>query len=196
MCLTGAFTHLPIHAAGKLSEGVSDYAVLSYTPTLGALLNARRDLQPLRTTDARFLLAIVSKGFQWSHLPYAEEEKRAIEAVVPNYLNLSPSGDYEGTPRNGTTAQEVLAKLPEAAILHLACHGHQNLQNPLESGFVMCDKMLTVEALMALRPPRAFFAFLSACETAKGDEKQPDQAVHLAATLLFAGFKSVIGTMW
>jgi CHAT domain-containing protein len=37
---------------------------------------------------------------------------------------------------------------------------------------------------------------MSACETAKGDQKQPDQVVHLAAAMLFAGFQSVVGTMW
>jgi CHAT domain-containing protein len=42
----------------------------------------------------------------------------------------------------------------------------------------------------------AFFAFLSACETAKGDHDYADEAVHLAASMLFAGFKSVIATMW
>ncbi|KAJ7603472.1 hypothetical protein DFH06DRAFT_1022192 [Mycena polygramma] len=41
-------------------------------------------------------------------------------------------------------------------------------------------------------------AFLSACETAKGDETVPDEAMHrdLAATLLFAGFHGVVATMW
>jgi CHAT domain-containing protein len=39
-------------------------------------------------------------------------------------------------------------------------------------------------------------AFLSACETAKGDEKSPDEAMHLAATMIFAGFRGVIATMW
>lgn len=39
--------------------------------------------------------------------------------------------------------------------------------------------------------PKAFLAFLSACDTAMGDEKQPDQAVHLASTMLFAGFSVV-----
>jgi CHAT domain-containing protein len=56
--------------------------------------------------------------------------------------------------------------------------------------------MLTVSDIMALRLPNVLLAFLSACETAKGDEKQPDQAVHLAAAMLFAGIKSVVGTMW
>ncbi|KAJ7256330.1 hypothetical protein C8J57DRAFT_1650781 [Mycena rebaudengoi] len=39
-------------------------------------------------------------------------------------------------------------------------------------------------------------AFLSACETGKGDAKTPDEAMHLAASLLFAGFGGVIATMW
>lgn len=81
-------------------------------------------------------------------------------------------------------------------MLHLACHGHQDPTNPLESGFVMSDRMVTVSDLMSLNLPNAVFAFLSACETAKSDAKQPDQAIHLAATMLFAGFKSVVGTMW
>jgi CHAT domain-containing protein len=91
---------------------------------------------------------------------------------------------------------EIQDKLPAATILHLACHGYQNPENPLDSGFVMRDAMLTVSDIMALRLPNALLAFLSACETAKGDEQQPGQAVHLAATMLFAGFKSVVGTMW
>ena len=44
--------------------------------------------------------------------------------------------------------------------------------------------------------PNVRLAFLSACETATGQENLPDEAVHLAAGMLAAGFKSVIGTMW
>lgn len=86
--------------------------------------------------------------------------------------------------------------LPSALILHLACHEHHDAHNALGSGFIMGDKMLTVIDLMTLKLPHAFFAFLSACDTAKGAVDQPDQATHLAATMFFAGFKSVIGTMW
>ena len=44
--------------------------------------------------------------------------------------------------------------------------------------------------------PNAQLAFLSACETAMGNQEQPDEAVHLAAGMLAAGFRDVIGTMW
>lgn len=37
---------------------------------------------------------------------------------------------------------------------------------------------------------------LSACQTATGDAKLPEEAVHLAAGMLAIGFQSVVGTMW
>lgn len=49
---------------------------------------------------------------------------------------------------------------------------------------------------MELKLTNAVLAYLGACETAKGDKYQPDQAVHLAASMLFCGFRSVVATMW
>jgi CHAT domain-containing protein len=94
-----------------------------------------------------------------------------------------------------STVQSVLEQAPSAHVLHLACHGHQH-ENPLKSCFALHDDRLTISALMNLQLPHAMLAYLSACETAKGDKKQPDQAVHLAASMLFCGFRSVVATMW
>lgn len=86
--------------------------------------------------------------------------------------------------------------LRSSHFVHIACHGIQNSQQALSSGFCLSDGILSVSRLMDLDLENAHFAFLSACETAKGDKKQPDQTVHLAAAMLFVGFKSVIATMW
>ncbi|KAG1759149.1 hypothetical protein EDD22DRAFT_782939, partial [Suillus occidentalis] len=40
------------------------------------------------------------------------------------------------------------------------------------------------------------FAFLSACYATVGNNSSPDEAIHLAAVMQFAGFRSVIGSMW
>lgn len=95
-----------------------------------------------------------------------------------------------------SSADDVLHHVSEATILHLACHGFQRAGRPLESGFVMQDEVLTISRLMSLNLPNAFLAFLSACESARSDEKQPNQSITLASSMLFAGFKSVVGTMW
>jgi CHAT domain-containing protein len=38
--------------------------------------------------------------------------------------------------------------------------------------------------------------FLAACETAQGQESQPDEAMHVAGALLFSGFGGAVATMW
>ena len=43
---------------------------------------------------------------------------------------------------------------------------------------------------------RTELAVLSACQTAAGDENVPNEAIHLTASLLMAGYRSAIGTMW
>ena len=145
------------------------------------------------------LLAAVSLPSKWARLPFATKEVEAIRALVPPHVMIEVLGDASGPdtkPTAAPTTGTVMERLPATAILHLACHGHQDPKNPLDSGFVLQDGMLTVAKLMSLNLDKAFLAFLSACETAKGDKAQPDQALHLAATMLFAGFRSVVGTMW
>jgi CHAT domain-containing protein len=200
------FTFLPIHAAGLYNLNgakdfqpycISDYCVISYAPTLGALLTFQGKSTVPRE-DVRLLLAAAPEPFTSAVLPAALEETMIISCVVPNktlILSTMP-GTSALTPNWVSTAEEVIQLLPNATILHLACHGVQNARNPLDSGFIMHDKMIQVGDLIRLNLPQAHLAFLSVCETAQGDMERPDEALHLAATMLYAGFKSVIGTMW
>ena len=80
--------------------------------------------------------------------------------------------------------------------VHLACHGVQNPDNPTQSAFILYDGILTLNTLLSKSLPNAELAVLSACQTAKGDTKLSNEVVHLAAGMLNAGYKSVIGTMW
>lgn len=189
---------MPLHAAsanGHLGESCSDYFVSSYTPTLAAVINARRGLQPVSMAQRSALLIAESDSPGLSRLEKADEEVATIGSILSPMATTLLVGDTT-SKRNGATVNTVLENLPSATILHLACHGEQDPTNPLLSGFCLRDGRLTVAQLMRLNLQNALFAFLSACETAKGDSKQPDQAVHLAAAILFVGFRSVIATMW
>jgi CHAT domain-containing protein len=95
-----------------------------------------------------------------------------------------------------TTVDGTSPVIQAANIVHLACHGVQDVRNATQSGFCLGDGRLTISKLMELKLDNAFLAFLSACETAKGDQNQPDQVMHLAAAMLFIGFTSVVATMW
>jgi CHAT domain-containing protein len=60
----------------------------------------------------------------------------------------------------------------------------------------MRDQPLSLLDITQMDISRHEFAFLSACETAVGDFATPDEVIHLAAGLQFAGVKSVVGTLW
>ncbi|EIN12573.1 hypothetical protein PUNSTDRAFT_141242 [Punctularia strigosozonata HHB-11173 SS5] len=201
---TGPFAFVPVHAAGVYAEDerhcCSDYFVSSYAPTLSALRNAQKKLRPIQRSTSKILLAAAPSPYdpEWQFLPFTKQELADIDAVVPDeaFLTLPREDDASHGDDCGARVPTILRELPNATILHLACHGYQDPKNPLASGFLLRDEMLTIAKLMPISLPNAFLAFLSACETAKGDTNQPDQTVHLAAAMLFAGFKSVIATLW
>jgi CHAT domain-containing protein len=129
---------------------------------------------PVEKRRIKALVAAVptSRMQNWTDLLSTSEEAKAVRASMPGgtLINLRNSEDSLEMAGEGITAETLLANLPDATILHLACHGHQNSENALQSGFVMSDKILTIESLIPVPLPRAFMAFLSACETAKGDK--------------------------
>jgi len=195
-CPTGAFTHLPLHAAGTVGNCTSYYAVSSYIPTISALLQAQKKQRVFSRDAFKSLLVAEANA---PGLASIDDVVQEVKSVTTLLSQTSPIvvGDLDmGRLGNGATKQAVIDNLPEASIVHLACHGQQDPTDPLESGFYLRDGKLTVSELMKLNLSRASLAFLSACETAKGSTEQPDQVLHLAATMMFVGFPSVIGTMW
>jgi CHAT domain-containing protein len=199
-CPVGELVFLPIHAAGVYSQGnpecCSDYVVSSYAPTLSALRRARMNLVPM---DRRSLVLLAAAASQSSASPGLSRLDN-VRPEIAHVTQIARATGYVEVLECGDTSaaklREVRDALPRANIVHLACHGVQDQQDPLNSGFCLGDGKLTVSDLMTLRLDRAFLAFLSACETAKGDKKRPDQVIHLAAAMLFCGFRSVVATMW
>jgi CHAT domain-containing protein len=188
---------LPVHAAGVFSAGepesLSDYVVSSYIPTLSALGKARKDWEPsARTAISGLIVSESSPGRGYSRLPMVVWEMQTVRDCFTKAGALIV-GDAEETPSVATVLSTL--ETTNVNILHMACHGVQR-SSPLDSCFVLRDGDLKIQDLMGLNLRHAFLAFLSACQTAQGDEKQPDQAVHLAASMLFCGFRSVIATMW
>jgi CHAT domain-containing protein len=96
----------------------------------------------------------------------------------------------------GTMVVDILESVQNSNVLHLACHGHQDQENPLNSGFDLKGGRLTLGQLMRLKTPEAQLAYLSACDSASMDESRPDEGLNLVGAMIFVGFKSVIGTMW
>ncbi|KAF8595083.1 hypothetical protein BDV93DRAFT_611578 [Ceratobasidium sp. AG-I] len=187
-CTTGPLGFLPLHAAGyydQPSSKLSDFAISSYTPSLSALLRPR---QP--ASEFRGILAISqAETVGCEPLPGVVAELAAIKNLV---------GDLPFTELHGqqATTDTILSKMEEHSWVHLACHAIQNMVEPTKSAFHVHNGTLDLASITRKSIKNAELAFLSACQTATGDEKLSEEAVHLAAGMIMAGYPSVIATIW
>ncbi|KAG9090181.1 hypothetical protein FRC06_001187 [Ceratobasidium sp. 370] len=187
-CTTGPLSFLPLHAAGDYSVAncsLFDYAVSSYTPTLSALL-----VPPATRTECPHILAIGQ-----AHTPGC----RPLPGTVLEIDQICTTiGDTQATRLEGdrATAEAVLSGLETHSWVHFACHASQNAAKPTASAFQLHDGPLDLETITKKQLKHADLAFLSACQTATGDENLPEEVVHLAAGMIMAGFRRVVATMW
>ena len=114
-------------------------------------------------------------------------------AHIKRHARLIP---YKELKNDKATPEAVLDAMAEYTSVHLACHGQQNPELPSKSCFRLHNGDLTLEEITKSSLKNKGLAFLSACQTATGDEGMPDEAVHLAAGMLVAGYPTVIATMW
>ncbi|KAH9933736.1 CHAT domain-containing protein [Fomitopsis serialis] len=192
-CLTGPMAFLPIHAAGLYSDGqtgskVSDFMVSSYTPTITSLLEAKS----IEKHEFHGLLAISQPQTPGQRiLPNTKEELQRIKANMQNTkLELTM------LEHSQATTEAVMKGMEDHSWIHFACHALQDISSPLDSSFYLYNGKIELSRIIQKVLPHADFAFLSACQTASGDENLPEESMHLAAGMLAASYSSVIATMW
>ncbi|CAE6488136.1 unnamed protein product [Rhizoctonia solani] len=189
-CVTGPLTFLPLHAAGiykapNPKNKVFNCAVSSYTPTLNGLL-----VPSSSTDDFSGILTIGQASTPGlSALPGTEKELDSI-ARLANSLRLTKLIDHAATPNT------VLEAINTHSWVHFACHASQVPQDPTSSAFYLHKGTLDLNTITQQSLGQKAFAFLSACQTATGDLDLPEEAVHLAAGMIMAGYPTVIATMW
>ncbi|KZV59436.1 hypothetical protein PENSPDRAFT_595468, partial [Peniophora sp. CONT] len=193
-CPTGSLTQLPLHAAGMYEDDagrhVYDFVVSSYTPSLSALTRGVDAIAKQRPHPS-VLVVTQPDTPKLPPLPGTViEGERLQEVFTKSRIGCSALN------RERATLATVRAVLDNHTWLHLACHGSQDLADPLQSAFSLHDGRLSLADLMTTTADNVELAFLSACQTAVGDEKIPEESMHLAAGMLAVGFKGVIATMW
>jgi CHAT domain-containing protein len=193
-CPTGPLVGLPLHAAGTApgpsAESVLDWAVSSYTPTISALLSARRSAarQPSTVEPGTFLLLSLSATPGERPLPHVVAEADSI-------LSRLQSHQVTTLDNENATRQRVRHGLTAHRSVHLGCHAEQDLTDPSNGALVLHDGRLTVLDLGRSHFD-GDFAYLSACKTATGGLALAEESVSMAAALHFAGFHRVIATLW
>jgi len=165
--------------------------VSSYTPTLTALLSTKRHSTE-SNSSARLLTVSQPATPGQLPLPGTVREVDAIQTLQNRtaQLHITRLDNQEATV--ATVTQSMKA----CSWIHLACHGAQDSASPTDSAFLLFDGPLSLKEIMKQSFSHTELAFLSACQTAKGDSKLPEESIHLATGMLMAGYRSVVGTMW
>jgi CHAT domain-containing protein len=159
--------------------------VSSYTPTLNAIINKTETHQQFQG-----LLAVSQPNTPGQFpLPNTTVELGRIKERAPK-CGFHP---LEGP---AALVNSVLKGMEIHSWVHLACHAVQNTAEPTKSALCLYDGHLELSTIITKSFPHAEFAFLSACQTASGDENLSEEAIHLAAGMMLAGYRSVIATMW
>ncbi|KAE9403536.1 hypothetical protein BT96DRAFT_964489 [Gymnopus androsaceus JB14] len=192
---TGPFWQVPLHAAG-IYQGIApisvqDYFVSSYLPAFN-MSHCKVVERPV----VKLLAVYQSETTGLPSLPDASREAEVIRDIVAEKKNslFTELGDMQATH------PAILKALPAANIVHFALHAQQDFKAPLESCLLLQSTHdsdnLKLSELMEIYLPNADLVFLSACETATGHKVMPEEVIHIAAAMLFVGFKGAIGTMW
>jgi CHAT domain-containing protein len=190
-CPTSVFCSLPLHAMGPIQSDVDppryflDLYIPSYIPSLSSLVESCKP--STQTPVGRPSILLVAHPDE--NMPAAPKEMKAVQAIDTKVTTLYLT---KATP----TA--VLSRLRHHQFTHFVCHGILKSGKPFESSFKL-HKGQPLQLLDIVRSqlPNAEFAFLSACHTAELTEDSiADEVLHLAASMQFCGFRSVVGTMW
>ncbi|KAG8992193.1 hypothetical protein FRB94_011911 [Tulasnella sp. JGI-2019a] len=184
---------LPLHAAGPYKSGernLPDRFVSSYTPTLSSLINSRTGYQPVKKISGPLVLVVAEAEAEGETVLWNVDDEVAIIRGLTKAVTV-----IEG---ENCKRDEVLNGLKQTDWVHFSCHGHQHPTEPFKSHFALrtLETSLTLLDIIKNGLPQAELAVLSACHSAAGDKITPDEAINLAAGVLFAGFRSVVGTMW
>jgi CHAT domain-containing protein len=162
--------------------------VSSYAPTLTALIDASH---PQGQATRQMKLLAVALPLE-SGLPCVEKEIDILEKHA-----WAQGHTFSKLIESNATVQNVLEGMKESNWVHFACHGVQGISDPIKSALLLANKAhLTLLDVTKLSLPHAELAYLSACQTATGVENLSEEAVHLTAGMLSAGYRGVIGTMW
>ncbi|KAH7884138.1 CHAT domain-containing protein [Phlebopus sp. FC_14] len=195
-CPTSIFTLFPLHAAGGYQKGaprsVAELYVSSYTPSLSALIKARRSKH---TTSSPVHFAAIGQALpaeRRTPLEMVEKELDEIESHLPPSTSILHKA-REFSLDEGRSTPCITELIPGSTSPATA---HKTSRNQFKSCLAMRDGPLSLLDIINSDLTTHEFAFLSACKTAVGDLSTPDEVIHLAAGLQFMGVKSVVGTLW
>ncbi len=197
---------LPIHAMPLDTGGVvADRHALAYTPSATALVYALQNRHDESTGNPHVYVAGTASLADARPELFEED----VELFDPHAWEVTSDPGAAATPHR---ARDQLGRNDVA---HITCHGHFDSERPLRSGLLLADGrsrpprdlqqvsllerrdyLLTAEELLRTAI-RTDLLMLRACSTGLQRERNAgDELDGLVRSLIYAGCRSVIVTLW
>jgi hypothetical protein len=188
----GPLHFLPFHLLPGSNGIVADAWKVSYLPHISLSLRPKIGIA---TGGSAF--CAIGKSFATQNprgLPVLDDAV-AETCEVAEIMGVSPILDEQATPEN------VLAALKCARYAHISTHGEQDPTAPaFHTLFLTPDQVgndtLRAHQIYAEDLSCVDLITLSACETALGRYDLADNLDGLPASLLIAGVRTIVGTLW
>ncbi len=185
--LNGALRNIPVSALHNGDQFLIENYAVALTPGLELL-----ESQPLGERKFSALIAGLSEAHQnFAALPNVEMEIKEINSLMSGKLLLNK--DF-----TKTTIKEAIGSVP-FPVVHLATHGQ--FSSKAENTFILTwDDRINVNELNNLFQKTDLrgsnpieLLVLSACETAKGDDRA---TLGIAGVAVRAGVRSTLASLW
>ncbi len=185
--LDGSLRNIPMAALHDGNQYLMEKYDIALTPGLELL-----EPQPLARNQLKVLTAGLSEARQgFPALPQVEAELNQIQSQIPGEVLLNQQFTK-------TSIQNTIDAVP-FSVIHLATHGQ--FSSKAEDTFILTwDDRINVNDLDNLlrttglqRTSAIELLVLSACQTAKGDNRA---ALGIAGVALRAGARSTLATLW
>jgi CHAT domain-containing protein len=174
----GLLHYLPPHALYINGKRLIERFPIAYASSLTAIKYAQRK-------GGEKLDSCLSMGFTPK-----ENEKELFEGEASLVAKLFETEPY--LDRNATS--QLLTNV-DKDVIHLSCHAYFNPKEPLKSGLLLSDRMLTVKDIFSMII-KANLLVLSACQTGLNEQKPGDELIGLTRAFLYSGTGSIMVSLW
>lgn len=193
---TGLISVLPLHAATYSMEGKTrcliDYWKVTYIPSARFLHYAYQSLNALPPQMPSWMGVASPEDLpdNWPNLPFTLFETNVIASLFEGTADL-----FTGQSAN---LQTVTSHLQKVQMIHLACHGVFEPEQPLNSGVVLNqNERLSLAILFSYHLSNNRLVVLSVCQSAVADfSRLPEEMLGLPTGFLQAGTPGVVASLW
>lgn len=189
----GPLHYFPFHLLGPPGRPLGVEWTITYLPHIAGLLPNSAGEKRERTAS----MAAIGKSFISDNPRNLPEMADAVAeaTTVASLFGVEALTEQAATPEN------TVAALLNSRYVHISTHGRQNVSAPAFHCLYLTPNAAGEDRLHAYDIDKLDLrglqiASLSACETALGRVDAGDNLRGLPASLLLAGAKTVIGTLW